>query len=156
MNEFTENAWRQALKAKGRDWVKAELLKRPGQQPQDVVYDIVFEEPFPTRDFCLQWCAEEDNKLFHVSWHTFAALVAFFITVCCCVAAVKDLNSQQNQTSAVAAARVAAPRATTSEPPNSGEANSNGAHFAGESDHRLPDICAYQTYQTDECKQPEN
>lgn len=155
MNEFAEAAWRQALKAKGKDWVKAELLRRPGH-PQDVVYDIVFEEPLPTRDFCQQWCAEEENKLFHVSWHTYAALLAFFITVCCCVAAVKDLNSQQAQTPAGASAGVASPRVIPSAPPDFGEPNATGAHFAGESDHRLPDICAYQTYQTDECKQPQN
>lgn len=155
MDAFAEATWRQALKAKGKDWVKAELQKRPGH-PNDVVYDIVFEEPLPTRDFCLQWCAQEENKLLHVSWHTYAALIAFFITVCCCVAAIRGLNPQQDQTHAVAAARVASPRVMPSAPPNWGESNSDGAHFAGESDHRLPDICAYQTYQTDECKQPQN
>jgi hypothetical protein len=155
MNQYVETTWRQALKAKGKDWVRAELQRRPGH-PQDVVYDIVFEEPLPTRDFCQQWCAEEENKMLHLSWHTYAALVAFFITVCCCVAGVRGLTSQQTQASAVGATRVAAPRIMPSEPPNYGEANENGAHFAGESDHRLPDICAYQTYQTDECKQPDN
>lgn len=155
MNEFVEIAWREALKAKGKDWVRAELQRRPGQ-PQDVVYDIVFEEPLPTRDFCLQWCAEEENKLFHISWHTLAALIALFITVCCGVAAVNSLNSQRTPPSAVAAAQAPAPRVMPSEPPNYGAANASGAHFAGESDHRLPDICAYQTYQTDECKQPQN
>jgi hypothetical protein len=155
MNEFAETVWRQALKAKGKDWVKAELQKRPGN-PQDIVYDIVFEEPFPTRDFCQGWCAEEENKLFHLSWHALAALVAFFITVCCCVAAVNALNSRQAQTSAVASARQAAPRVMTSEPQTTGEPNTSGAHFAGESDHTLPGICAYQTYETDECKQPQN
>jgi len=154
MDEYAEAAWREGLKARGKDWVKAELQKRPGQ-PSDVVYDIVFEEPLPTRDFCLQWCAEEENRLFHFSWQTCAALIAFFIAVCCCVAGVQGLNSQQYQTSAAPAA-AAAPRVMPSAPPNFGEANSDGPHFAGESDQRVPDICAYQTYQTDECKQPQN
>jgi len=155
MNEYAEAEWRQALQARGKDWVKAELQKRPGQ-PNDVVYDIVFEEPFPTRDFCLQWCAEEDNKLFHLSWQTYAAFIAFFIAVCCCVAGVQGLNSQQDQASAVASAPVTAPRVMPSAPPNFGEANADDAHFAGESGQSLPSICAYyQTYQPDECK-PQN
>jgi hypothetical protein len=154
MNEFPEITWREALKAKGKDWVKAELQKRPGH-PQDLVYDIVFEEPLPTRDFCQRWCAEEDNKLFHVSWHTFAVLAAFIVTVCCCVAAVNALSSYHAQPPAAASAEAPAPRAMRSPPPTNNEPNSTGAHFAGESEHPLPGICAYQTYQSDECK-PQN
>jgi hypothetical protein len=159
MNEFTEIAWRQALKAKGRDWVRAELQKRPGQ-PQDPVYDIVFEEPLPTRDFCHQWCAEEENRLFHMSWYTWVVLVALFLTVCCCFAAIRGVTSYQAQTSAVASGGVAAPRQTSSGPPPNEEpdANSTGANRAGQSEsgQALPDICAYKTYETDECKQPQN
>jgi hypothetical protein len=154
MDEFAETVWRQALKAKGKDWVKAELQRRPGY-PQDVVYDVVFEEPFPTRDFCQQWCAEEDSKLFHVSWHTFAVLAAFIVTVCCCAAAVSALSSYHAHTPAAALAGAPAPRAMRSEPPDN-EPNSTGAHFAGESEHHLPGICAYETsYQSDVCK-PQN
>jgi hypothetical protein len=46
-----------------------ELRRRAGQVG-DVMYDIVFEAPLPTRQFCEQWCAEEDNKAFRISWHT--------------------------------------------------------------------------------------
>lgn len=151
MNELTETAWRQALKAKGRDWVRAELQKRPGH-PEDAVYDIVFEEPFPTRDFCQQWCAEEENKLFHMSWYAGAVLVAFFVTVCCCVAAMRGLSSYQAQTPAVASVGVTASREMRSGPPTNSQSNSTRANFDGESEHTLPGICAYQTYETDECK----
>lgn len=151
MNEFAEIVWRRALEAKGKDWVMAELQRRAGH-PSDAVYDIVFEEPYPTREFCQQWCAEEENKLFHVSWHTYAVLAAFIVTVCCCVAAVKGLNSQQAQTSPVAVSGGATATPMRSGPPTNAEPNSITAHFAGKSARRLPDICAYQTYQTDECK----
>jgi hypothetical protein len=74
MAENSELAWRKALDRKGRDWVTAELRRRPGQ-PEDVVLDIVFEEPYPTRAFCQRWCAEQDNRMFSLSGYTIALIV---------------------------------------------------------------------------------
>jgi len=68
-------AWRNALQAKGRDWVLAELRTRPGQ-PQDILYDVVHEPPFPTREFCQRWCVEDDNKILRVAGSTKAAIIA--------------------------------------------------------------------------------
>ena len=57
-----ETRWRQGLERKGRDWVIRTLQTRTGQ-PDDAVLDVVFEEPYPTRDFCQRWCVEQDNKV---------------------------------------------------------------------------------------------
>jgi hypothetical protein len=75
---FETDAWRAALRAKGRDWVMAELNLRAGR-PEDPVYDIVHEAPYPTRAFCQRWCAEEDNKGVRLAGTTKAALVAFVL-----------------------------------------------------------------------------
>jgi hypothetical protein len=72
------DAWRAALRAKGRDWVMAELNLRAGQ-PEDPVYDIVHEAPYPTRAFCQRWCAEEDNKGIRLAGTTKAALIALLL-----------------------------------------------------------------------------
>src|ERR1700761_4802993 len=64
-----EDAWRQALRTKGRDWVLAELNTRPGL-PQDPLLDVVYVQPFPTREFCQRWCVEADNQYLRLSGHT--------------------------------------------------------------------------------------
>jgi len=76
-----EAAWRKALQARGREWVAAELKRLPGQ-PRDRLLDVVFEEPHPTREFCQQWCAEEENH-FHLSWSTLGAGALLVIVVAC-------------------------------------------------------------------------
>ena len=45
-----EIVWRKALQARGRDWVMSELQTRPGRH-EDIVCDVVFEQPYPTRAF---------------------------------------------------------------------------------------------------------
>jgi len=80
MEEHSEGAWRKALDAKGRDWVVAELRRRSGQ-PNDVVLDIVFEEPYPTREFCQKWCTEQDNRMFHPSGYSIAIIVASLLLI---------------------------------------------------------------------------
>jgi hypothetical protein len=85
----TEAAWRKALEAKGRDWVDAELQRRFGQ-PDDVVLDVVFQEPYPTREFCQRWSAERDNRMFHVSGHTKAIIVALVLLI---AFGAKSINS---------------------------------------------------------------
>ncbi len=89
----SEAAWRTALDAKGRDWVVAELERLPGQ-PKDVVLDVVFEEPYPTREFCERWCAEQDNRIFHLSRHTMAIIIASLLLV---IFGIKLVNSWENR-----------------------------------------------------------
>src|SRR5579863_3841211 len=79
---MAEETWRKALHARGTEWVQAELRRRPGR-PEDTLYDVVFEEPYPTRQFCLNWCAEQDNRLFRFSGTTIAALGVFVLFVVC-------------------------------------------------------------------------
>ncbi len=151
--ELTETVWRRALATRGKDWVVSELGKRPGH-PTDPVLDIVFEPPFPTREFCMQWCAEEDNKIFSISWHTCAVAAALLVTVFCCYVAISGLNSIQPPAVAgpVPAQPVAANRYpsslsnTASQSPAAGLSGNNNSNS-------LPSVCAYQSYQTDECKQ---
>jgi hypothetical protein len=71
MSGARETEWRAALKARGVDWVKAELMRRPGR-PDDIVYDVVFKDPYPTREFCERWCVDEDNSVLHLSGRSLA------------------------------------------------------------------------------------
>ena len=149
-----ETAWRHALEVKGKDWVIAELQKRPGH-PGDAVYDIVFEEPYPTRDFCWRWCAEEDSRFIRFSWETTGALVFLILAIVCGVAAVRSWNDSPGAAPSVAS--VAAPQRrspgnsnyVTSSVPNSTSSSTENGPPATRS---LPSVCSYQTYQTAECK----
>lgn len=80
MEYGVETVWRKGLQARGKDWVRSELHRRPGQ-PEDVLYDVVFKEPYPTRAFCFQWCAEEENRVFRMSWHTYATIIALALLI---------------------------------------------------------------------------
>jgi hypothetical protein len=84
--------WRRALDAKGRDWVMAELKRRAGR-PNDVVLDVVFSEPYPTRAFCERWCAEQDNRMFHLSGHAIAIIVASILLFAFAIKAVVSWNN---------------------------------------------------------------
>jgi hypothetical protein len=92
MERNSHVVWRKALDAKGRDWVSAALRQRPGQ-PGDVMLDVVFEEPYPTREFCQQWCTEQDNRMFHPSKHTIAVIVASILLVVFGIKAVVSWES---------------------------------------------------------------
>ena len=109
MADGSETVWRNALIAKGKDWVAAELRRRPGR-PGDAVYDIVFEEPLPTREFCQRWCAEEENRLVRYSWEKVAALIFLILTIVCAVGAVKSWNETPPQQGRSAAATKSAPQ----------------------------------------------
>lgn len=63
MSDMEEAVWRAALAARGRDWVARELKTRRGL-PNDPVLDVVFEAPMPSRTFCQNWVAEQENRLF--------------------------------------------------------------------------------------------
>jgi hypothetical protein len=94
MDDFdTEAVWRKALQARGKDWVVAELHRRPGQ-PKDPLYDVVFKEPFPTRAFCFQWCGEEENKYFRMSWHTYATIIALALLIVSILKGISAWNDE--------------------------------------------------------------
>ena len=155
MDEAAETHWRKALQARGKDWVMAELRRRAGR-PDDPVYDIVFEEPLPTRQFCQDWCAEEDNKLFHISLHTYILIAAFLITMFCCVVAVRSFTSIETPPPASLPPPVpkAAPLGSPGLTANGGS-TSGAPSFSNSSPSStsVPSVCAYQSYTTDECKQ---
>jgi hypothetical protein len=156
MADGSEAVWRTALMAKGKDWVSAELRRRPGQ-PGDAVYDVVFEDPLPTREFCQRWCAEEENRLVRFSWEKVAAIVFLVLTIVCAVGAVKSWNDTPPQ--GRSAATRSAPQAASSRGSNQitndvpGTASRGVAGSSAASNSNSPPLlCAYQTYQTAECK----
>jgi hypothetical protein len=71
----------------------SELRRRPGRA-DDALLDVVFEPPYPTRSFCEQWCAEQDNKIIHLSWHTLAAIAALVLFVVCSLKAIGSWNDR--------------------------------------------------------------
>ena len=95
-----ETEWRKALQARGRERIRAELETRAGA-PDDVVLDVVYEPPYPTREFCQRWCAEQDNRMFHLSGYSKAALIALLLLTTFVIKAVVSWNSlpvnQQSQ-----------------------------------------------------------
>lgn len=156
MDDHDEQVWRKALQAKGKDWVMAELHRRAGQ-PGDAVYDVVFVEPFPTREFCHRWCAEEENRIFRMSWHTVAALVALAVFAVCSVKAVQSWNepgsaSMHRSATAAATSPATMPRRNsdqmTNDQPNRGMKNSAVTSSSASSP---PSLCSYAIYQTAEC-----
>jgi hypothetical protein len=55
MDRATVERWREALEKKGLDVVRHQLDLRPGR-PDEVLYNIVDEPPYPDRAFCEDWC----------------------------------------------------------------------------------------------------
>jgi hypothetical protein len=55
MDRATVERWREALDKKGLDVVRQQLDLRPGR-PDEVIYNIVDEPPYPDRAFCEDWC----------------------------------------------------------------------------------------------------
>ena len=161
MSGEPEAVWRKALEAKGRDWVRAELRRRPGQ-PGDVVFDVVFEEPLPTRAFCEQWCAEEDNRI-RFPWPAGVAILFLVLAIICGLQAVKNWNIPGPSTArptTVAAQPTISPASSmtnsaassttvTNYTPNSPSSSSTGT---SPTNNTIPSVCAYATYQTAECK----
>jgi hypothetical protein len=147
--------WRKALRAKGKFWVAAELQRRPGL-PRDAVYDIVFEEPYPTREFCQRWCAEEDNRIIRFSWETAGVLIFLVLAVVCSLGAVRSWNAPLPPTASPAVSMQTVPQTfslgnsatPTNDVPSQSTAGSADSSSAGS----LPLVCAYQTYETAACK----
>lgn len=90
MSEFHEAVWRDALQAKGKDWV-ARKLSYPGMA-NDPVLDVVFAEPLPTREFCQRWYVEEHNKMFALSK---GMIVAVLLVVLFAGSLVRAISSMQ-------------------------------------------------------------
>ena len=143
-----EMAWRNALNARGRDWVAAELQRRPGQ-PEDTVLDVVFEEPYPSREFCMRWCNEQDNRMFRFSGHTIVVMATSIVLVSVFVLAVASLNAPRphaQQTLAESPQQVAAPTAPTN------QAEDSSPFEPTTQATPAPSECAYMTYETAACK----
>ena len=81
---FLTNAlrWRDAMQRMGKMAVETALSRRPGR-PGDRLDDIVYEPPYPTRAFCQQWCAEQDNILLRFSPMMGVILVLVVVVTAC-------------------------------------------------------------------------
>jgi hypothetical protein len=157
MDDLTEIAWRKALRERGTEWVMAQLRTRPGR-PEDVVFDVVFEPPYPTRGFCQSWCGEQDNRIFRFSWHTLAAIAMLLLFIICFCQAVASWNDHE----LIAARDSAAPMSAS--PPRA--ARGGGSNFSdtipnsyaspgsgSSSSSSPPSLCSYITYNTAQCPQ---
>jgi hypothetical protein len=148
-----EAVWQKALQLRGREWVIAELKRRPGQ-PRDPLLDVVFEEPHPTREYCQRWCAEEENRFHIFSWSTVAAGALLVIIIVCAMHAVSSRSEQEAeqtaQALATAAANVSPTPLISSAPPTNDipTPSSSNTPLAATS---VPSICAYQSYPTAQC-----
>jgi hypothetical protein len=87
-----EQTWYEGLRARGRDWVLDELNRRPGM-PQDPLHDVVYSEPYPTREFCQRWCVEVDNQYLRLSGFTKGLLCGLAILTIFIAMAIHSLNS---------------------------------------------------------------
>ena len=152
MDILVEETWRKALQARGKEWVQAELRRRPGQ-PDDILYDVVFEEPYPSRQFCLNWCAEQDNRLFHVSGTTLAAICVFVLFVVCTYKAYQAINEPValRTPPPIAARQQPSPRQPSNFSGNSQAPGPSGGATSTDSPAQ-PDICKYLSYDTDRCR----
>ncbi|MBS0560399.1 MAG: hypothetical protein JSR21_10125, partial [Proteobacteria bacterium] len=84
MDRQIEQRWRDALQARGKDRVQAELELRPGS-PEDLVYGVTDGPPHPTRAFCDAWVRGAPPRGFGLSGNT-AALVGFSLLAAACIA----------------------------------------------------------------------
>jgi hypothetical protein len=169
MDDQTETAWRVALQQRGKEWVLSELRTRPGR-PDDVVYDIVFEAPYPTRDFCARWCAQQDNKLFRMSWPSYAAIAMLLLFIVCFCQAVGSWNARElaiarhldaplpaepSRVGSSGSDFSAAIPGSQSTPAGSGAATSSSGNSSSSSSSSgsssPPLLCGYITYDTMRC-----
>ena len=70
--------WTAAMERMGKPAVQAEMARRP-PHPGDRIYDIVHEPPHPSREFCQQWCTEQDNVVFRFSKSTGIIIVLIVV-----------------------------------------------------------------------------
>jgi hypothetical protein len=89
-----ELLWRKGLERLGKEWAERALRSRHGQ-PGDAVLDVVFAEPYPTREFVQRWCAEEGNKGARISGTTLAACIMLLVVIACGIKAVVSWEHRQ-------------------------------------------------------------
>jgi hypothetical protein len=177
-----EQRWREAMQKMGKPAVEAELQRRPGS-PDDLIYDIVYSPPFPTREFCWQWCIETDNTLFRFSKHSVMVLSAVIVLLIAVVQMVGSLSatlsppskmmanqtkSQSNQSGTQASAAGSSSSSSSTDPsaspsiPSSSYVSSSGASStssgsssgsSASSGRTGPLTCAYISYATTRCPQ---
>jgi len=163
MDDRMEIAWRAALQERGKEWVVSQLRTRPGR-PDDIVYDVVFEAPYPTRAFCVQWCAEQDNKIFRLSWHVYAATFMLLLVIVCCWQAVGGWNNhelsvarQQSQSVPlpVAPAQIgsSSPSVDVGIPGTDSQSGSSSSlsSTSASGSSSPPSLCSYISYDTTRC-----
>jgi len=97
------------MKTMGRAAVEAALRRRPGR-PADPIDDIGGEPPYPTREFCEQWCTEQDNILFQFTPRTGVVLTLLVAVTACLLRAYSDFTyvPAGSASSALGSARPAA------------------------------------------------
>lgn len=159
MEDRTETAWREALQQRGKEWVVSQLRTRPGR-PDDVVYDVVFEAPYPTRSFCVRWCAEQDNKIVRLSWPIYAAVFMLLLVIVCFWQAIGSWKAHelmaarhQSQSAPLPVAQdkagSSAPNVDVGTPNSHSQSGSPGA--SSNSSSTPPSLCNYITYDTLRC-----
>ncbi len=94
MDRATEERWRAALKAKGMDVVQVELDLRPGR-PEDLVYNVVDEPPYPTRAFCQNWCRGAPPPKFGPSGPTAMIVIMSVLIVVCVIRAITSYSPKE-------------------------------------------------------------
>jgi hypothetical protein len=99
-----ENAerWCTAMERMGKEAVQSELLRRPAY-PGERILDIVYEPPYPTREFCQQWCTEQDNVVLRFSKSTAIILTLVVIIAGCLVQVFTGTSAPSNMPMASAA-----------------------------------------------------
>lgn len=71
--ELNEDRWAFALRSVGREELMARLTRYPGRL-QDPINDLPLEPPYPSREFCLNWCADEENRSVASNFNTAVVL----------------------------------------------------------------------------------
>ena len=142
MSTQDEVAWRAALELKGRDWAVRELRTRPGV-PNDILLDVVYTEPHPTREFVQRWCSEQDNRIFAFSGHTIVIISVAAVLLAVTMGAIESLSSHIPAQDTFSAAS-----------PRGGGGSSEP--IVNTQNHMVSNpqtSCAFQTFATSECPQ---
>jgi hypothetical protein len=94
--------WCTAMERMGKEAVQAELTRRPAY-PGERILDIVHEPPYPTREFCQQWCTEQDNVVLRFSKSTAIILALVVVIAGCLVQVFSGTSAPQSRPMASAA-----------------------------------------------------
>lgn len=94
--------WCSAMERMGKEAVQAELMRRPAY-PGERILDIVYEPPYPTREFCQQWCTEQDNVVLRFSKSTAIILTLVVVIAGCLVQVFTGTSAPRNRPMASAA-----------------------------------------------------